>query len=139
MKKIETQNVIIVVLFLVVLLLGWATFFQGDSAYKERVKQLEKENRELQAERAEMDAEIARRKAAFDSLSTIDLQLQAELSALEAETRLLREQAERSLSDMDAVRKRIAEARKKISELKKSPANRKDADLINSLKLKTNK
>jgi cell division protein FtsB len=139
MKKLESRDIIIGVLFLVVLALGWATFFGGDSAYKERVKALEKENKELQAKRAVLDAEIERRKAAFDSLLVVEVQLQSELSAIEAETRLLREEVERSRGEMDVVRERINETRKKIEALKKSPANRRNSDLINSLKLKTQK
>lgn len=135
----DWRNIALAVTIILCLFLGWTVFFQGDSAYKERVKNLEKENRELRLRRAELDAEIAKRKAAFDSLQVVEFQLESELNLLEAETRILREQAKRSKEDLDAVRERIAETRKKISELRKNPAKRKDTDLINSLKLKTQK
>jgi hypothetical protein len=135
----DWRNIALIVTVVICLFLGWTTFFGGDSAYKERVKALEKENKELQAKRAVLDAEIERRKAAFDSLLVVEIQLQSELSVIEAETRLLREEVERSRGEMDVVRERISETRKKIEALKKSPANRRNNDLINSLKLKTQK
>jgi predicted nuclease with TOPRIM domain len=132
------KDIALVVTIILCLIFGWMTFFKGDSGYKERIKSLEKENAELQAKRATLDAEIARRKTAFDSLSVMDIQLQSQLAVLETETRLLRDEVKRSRGALDDIQTRIIATRKRIADLKKNPANRKDTDLINSLKLKTN-
>jgi len=135
----DWKNIALFVTVVLCLFLGWSVFFKGDSAYKERIKQLEKENQELVEKRKELDALIAQRNLAIDSLTRVETELALQLAALETETRLLREEAERSRENWEDVKKRIDENRKKISELKKNPANRKGDALINSLKVKTEK
>ncbi len=130
------KNIAILVLLVGCLIFGWFTFFGSDSAYKERIKQLEKENRESAEARAKLSAEIESRKAEYDKLKAIESQLITELSLLEGETARLRDDAQRSRDDFDAIQTRLVETREKIKKLKETPANRKDEDLINSLKIK---
>jgi septal ring factor EnvC (AmiA/AmiB activator) len=132
----DWRNVAVIVLVAACLVLGWLTFFKSDSGYKERIKQLEKENSELVKERNRLTAEIASRKVEYKSLKNREAQLLTDLSLLQNETARLRADANQAKADLTAIQIRLRETREKIQKLKSNPANRKDEDLLNSLILK---
>ena len=133
----DPKNIAILVLVLLVLIFGATTFFKKDSLYKYKLEQLQKEYDKEHALRDSLDLEISKVQSELAALKVREKELAEEVSRLETEAILAKEEANRSQEELDNTRTLLAETRKKIKELKNQPPNRKGEDLIKSLKLKT--
>jgi hypothetical protein len=125
-------------IFLLVLALffGYKWLYQNDGASEERIKQLEKELKEILKKKELNTKEIDFWKKRFDSLSVEDLKLRDQIIALEKETQAAERDALISKKKLEEIRANLILIRKKIENFKKNPPNREDEELLNSLKNK---
>ncbi len=136
--KLDVKSILILVLLAVSLFFGYKWFFGGNSEYKEKVKQLEKEFQELENQKKKVDLEISSWRAKFDSLSVEDNRLKQENIRLESQTRKAELEANKSKANLDRIKGDMKETQNKIEDFKKNPPNRTGDALLESLKNKTN-
>jgi chromosome segregation ATPase len=114
-------------------------FFRNDSGYKQKIKDLEKEKKELIVAREKLEKDVTVLEKNFQDLKKREDALVADISRRDAEIRRRKEEAARSKAELDNMKKGLKETQDKIVELKKNPPNRTGDDLLNSLKMKTQK
>ncbi len=136
--KLDVKSILILVLLAISLFFGYKWFFGGNSEYKEKVKQLEKEFQELENQKKKVDLEISSWRSKFDSLSVEDRKLKQENIKLESQTRKAELEANKSKANLDRIKGDMKETQNKIEEFKKNPPNRTGDALLESLKNKTN-
>jgi chromosome segregation ATPase len=134
--KLDIKSILILVLLGLTILFGFKWFLSGDSASKERVKQLELQFDSLQKQKAAVDIEINSWKAKSDSLKQLDIKLQSELVKQEAQTKKAEIEANKSKANLDKLRHDMAETKSKINDFKNHPPNRTGDSLLQSLKNK---
>lgn len=135
--KLDIKSILILVFLGISIFFGLKWFWSGDSASKERVKQLEKEYKLLEDQKKAVDLEIVAWKAKSDSLKKLDLKLQSEIAKQELLTKKAEADAQKSKANLDKIRQDLAETQHKIDEIKNHPPNRTGDDLLQSLKNKT--
>jgi Tfp pilus assembly protein PilO len=133
----DIKNIIILVLLAGFLLFGYLWFFRDTTDYKAKIKQLEKEKQELIETRDSLDAVAINLGKKYAILVQKEAVLLADIAKKEAEIRKSKEAAARSQAELNRLKNSLKETQRKIEELKKNPANRESDDLLNSLKLKT--
>jgi peptidoglycan hydrolase CwlO-like protein len=133
------KNTLILILAGVAILFACTTFFRKDGEYAQQVKDLHAANEKLQAERALIDHQIVELQKAYNALEVKETALLDAIAQKEAEIAKSRAQATKSKAQLDHIMKEMAETRRKIKELTDNPPNRTGNDLLNSLKLKTQK
>ena len=133
----DIKNIIILVLLAGFLLFGYLWFFRDTTDYKAKIKQLEKEKQELIETRDSLDAVAIDLGKKYTILVQKEAVLLADIAKKEAEIRKSKEAAARSQAELNGLKNSLKETQRKIEELKKNPANRESDDLLNSLKLKT--
>jgi len=137
MKDIKT--ILIIVLLGATLFFGYMWFFKGDNGYKEKIKQLEAEKKELVKERENLDNDVRSILAEFNSLKEKEKKLLADVAKLDAEIAKSKANAAKSKAELDKMKKDLKDTQDKIAYLKDHPVNRTGDDLLNSLKMKTQK
>lgn len=137
MKNIK--DALIIGLLIMTIIFGYFTFFQSDPLYKQKVKELEADNKRLQEERRAIDARLAQTQRRIDSLTVIENQLNAIISSKDEEIERNKRKATASRAELDKIKSELEKVRKQIEDAKKNPPNREGQDLINSLKIKTAK
>lgn len=135
--KLDIKSILILVFLGISIFFGLKWFWSGDSASKERVKQLEKEYKLLEEQKKAVDIEIVTWRAKSDSLKKLDLKLQAEITKQELLTKKAELDAQKSKANLDKMRQDLAETKSKIEEIKNNPPNRTGDALLESLKNKT--
>lgn len=133
------KNLLIGLLLIFCVIFGYKTFFSGDNLYKEKVKQLEAANLLLQKERAGIDLKIDSLKTEYGKLKAREQKLAYDITTRDGEIAKNKAAAARSKVELNKFKHDIAETQNKIEGMKKHPANRDGDDLLNSLKLKTQK
>lgn len=139
MKKLNAKDFVIISLLLGCLIFGYMSFFKGDDLYKYKVEELNKQNEALLKEKSLSDEKIKKLNLEFDSLKIIEIKLINDINLRDVEIGKTKDRANKSKKELDKFRREMEETRKKIDSLKANPANRTGEDLINSLKLKTQK
>ncbi len=114
-------------------------FIKGDSASKERIKQLEEEFKKLERQKDSINISINKWKVKFDSLSLRGEELAKINFKLESDVKKAETDASISKANLDKLRNDISVTKKKIDELKNNPTKRTGDDLLNSIKNKTKK
>jgi|688.fasta_scaffold04263_21 septal ring factor EnvC (AmiA/AmiB activator) len=137
MNKDKIYLILISVLLLTSLIFGYKWFYSGNSASKERVKQLEAEFKELEKKKKESDTRIKYWETQFAALQAKSDSLNAEIDALEKQAKDAEVEAKKSKAKFEALSKQLAETRHKIEEFKKNPPNRTGDLLLESIKNKT--
>lgn len=135
--KLDIKSILILVLLTLSLFFGLKWFWSGDNASKERVKQLEKEFKELESKKKLVDLEIVAWRASYDSLKVLDEKLQVEIAKQEAITKKAEQEAKNSRANLERMKKELADTRQKIDDIKSNPPNRTGDALLESLKNKT--
>lgn len=135
----DPRNIIIAILLIGVFVFAAVVFYGGDSAYKKRVKELQSENATLQAQRDSIDLVISGLEKDYKKLLLKEAALLADIAKRDAEIAQAKAAANRSKAELDRLKKDLAKTRKEIKEREVNPANRTGDDLLNSLKLKTQK
>lgn len=135
----EPKNILILALLVGCFIFGYAHFFKSDGVYKLKVKQLEQANIDLQNERKKLGIELSSVKLDFAKLKVIEGKLATQVAGLDIEIQKNKAAVLKSRAELDKLKVELAQTRKKIEDLKSNPANRTGDDLLNSLKLKTEK
>jgi septal ring factor EnvC (AmiA/AmiB activator) len=133
----DPKNVIITVLLLGVLVFAAIVFYGGDSAYKKRVKELQAENKVLQAQRDSIDSVITGLENDYQDLLLKEAALLADIAQRDAGIQKAKDDANRSKVELDRIKKDLEKTRAEIKKHETNPANRTGDDLLNSLKFKT--
>ena len=137
MNKDKLYLILISILLLTALIFGYKWFYSGNSASKERVKQLETEFKELEEKKKASDARIKYWETNFATLQAKSDSLKAEIDALERQTKAAEAEAKKSKARFEELSKELAKTRHNIEEFKKNPPNRTGDLLLESLKNKT--
>jgi len=137
MKNIK--NIIIVVLLAACLIFGYISLFRGDKLYEYKVEELKKENAALMKQKLAIDEENKTLKIEFSNLKTKEVELLNDINLRDSEIAKSKENANRSKRELEKFKREIESTRQKIDSLKAHPANRTGEDLLNSIKLKTQK
>jgi Tfp pilus assembly protein PilO len=135
--KYDIKTIIILVLLGFTIILGYKWYFSGDDASKDRVKQLEIENRKLESDKRKSDIEIAKWKVKFTDLDITDKKLTLEVSKSIKDAKEALIKANISKLDLDNLQKGLNETRRKIEEFEKNPPNRTGDALLESIKNRT--
>ena len=135
--KLDIKSILILVFLGISIFFGLKWFWSGDSASKERVKQLEKEYKLLEDQKKAVHLEIVSWRAKSDSLKKLDLKLQADIAKQELLTKKAESDAQKSKANLDKIRHDLVETQHKIDEIKNHPPNRTGDALLESLKNKT--
>ena len=138
-KNILIPNIVILVLLAFCLVFGWMVLFRGDSGYKEKLKQLEAANVQLQEQRTSINVKIDSLQCEYTKLKAHDVALAADVVQRDASIAKTKAEAALSQAELTKLKREMEETIRKIKEAKDRPANRTGDDLINSLKLKTSK
>jgi len=135
MKNIK--DLAIVIFAILTIIFAGTTFFGGGSKYKYQIEELQKANKKLEIQR---DSIIDAGKAIqhrIDSLTLIEKRLTGIIADKDLEIIKAKSNAQKSKAELDTMRSKLEKIRKQIQEAKKNPPNREGQDLINSLKIKT--
>lgn len=138
-KNILIPNIVILILLAFCLVFGWMVLFRGDSGYKEKLKQLEAANAQLQEQRANINGKIDSLQCEYTKLKAHEAVLAADVAQRDAAIAKTKAEAARSQAELAKIKHEMEETIRKIEEAKAHPANRTGDDLLNSLKLKTSK
>lgn len=133
----DPKNIIITVLLLGVLVFAAIVFYGGDTAYKKRVKELQAENKVLQAQRDSIDSVIGGLENDYQDLLLKEAALLADIAQRDADIQKAKDAANRSKVELDRIKKDLEKTRAEIKKHETNPANRTGDDLLNSLKFKT--
>jgi outer membrane murein-binding lipoprotein Lpp len=135
----DIKNILIVVLLAGCMIFGYMWFFRNDGGYKQKIKDLEREKKELIIAREKLEKDVVVLEKNFEDLKKKESSLAADIKKRDEEIRRRKEEAAKSRAELDNMKKGLKETQEKIVELKKNPSNRTGDDLLNSLKLKTQK
>lgn len=135
----NAKNIIILVLLLASLIFGYISLFRGDKLYEYKVEELKKENEALMKQKLAIDEENKTLKLEFSNLKTKEAELLNDINLRDSEIAKSKENANRSKRELEKFKAEIEKTRGKIDSLKSHPANRTGEDLLNSIKLKTQK
>jgi chromosome segregation ATPase len=133
------KNIIILVLLIGCLIFGYISLFRGDKLYEHKVKELQKENLILCKKRDSLGSEINILELQFSNLKSKEEELINDINQRDLEIAKSKEKANKSRSELEKFKREMQETRNKIDSLKAHPANRTGDDLLNSIKLKTQK
>lgn len=135
--RYDIKTIIILVLLGFTIILGYKWYFSGDEVSKDKVKQLEIENKKLESDKKNSDIEIAKWKVKFTELDITDKKLTLEVSRSIKEANDAKIKANKSKLDLDNLQKGLNETRRKIEEFEKNPPNRTGDALLESIKNRT--
>ena len=135
----DPKNITIIILVALVLIFGATTFFKKDSLYKYKLEELQKVYDTEHNRRDSLDQELVKVRAEFAALKVREKQLADDIARLDQEIISAKDDATRSRNELDRTRTELDETRKHIKDLKNNPPNRTGGDLLQSLKLKTQK
>ena len=135
----DIKNILIVVLLAGCMIFGYMWFFRNDGRYKQKILDLEIEKKELIIAREKLEKDVVVLEKNFEDLKKKESSLAADIKKRDEEIRRRKEEAAKSRAELDNMKKGLKETQEKIVELKKNPSNRTGDDLLNSLKLKTQK
>ena len=138
-KSDNFKNYLIIIFGATSVILLLFFIFSGRDNYSDEVERLRSENALLEKKRNEIALRVDSLHKAYDALQHRDDSLAAKISAQDAEISKLYADSRKSKGELEKIRKEISASMKKIEELKKNPPNRTGNDLINSLKIKTEK
>jgi predicted nucleic acid-binding Zn-ribbon protein len=135
--QFDVKTILIVVFLGLFLTFASLWYFMGSPSQRKEIKKLKQEYEKVEAEKKQNQAEILRWKSTYDSLVKLDITLSKAVIELEKQLDDAIKNANYSKGELDKIKNKINETRKKIEDLKKNPINRENEDLLNSLKNKT--
>jgi chromosome segregation ATPase len=131
------KDILIYVLLACILVFVYKSCFAPDPLYKEKIKELEERNKELDKKLKSSDSVTTVLKSEYQKLEVEDSLLKIRITALDADIERKKKEAARSQAALSSLQRDLAKTRAKIDSLKKNPPNRTGNDLLNSLKIKT--
>lgn len=135
--KLDIKSILILVLLGFSLIFFYMWYFRGSDNYKDDLKKLKQENKELHEKRDSIQLHLNSLNDSFNELRKQDSLLKVKISDQELEIQKFKNKANASKDQLNKLLKELEETRNKIQELKNNPTNRTGQDLINSLKIKT--
>lgn len=132
------KYLIAIAAFLAVCWAGYTVYTNwGSSDYKKELEDLHKENSRLKSERESLDKSIDSLQHNFAILKTEEAKLNSLIAEKDREIAKDLAAAKRSQAELSSLKTQIAQTRKEIARIKSNPPNRTGEDLLNSLKIKT--
>ena len=135
----DIKNILIGILLICTIIFGNKNFFTSDKLYKEKLKQIELANEKLKKERITIDLKINTLKIEYSKLKDHETKLNKEITNRDFEIAKNKATAARSQAELAKFKQDLIETQNKIKLLKDNPPNRTGEDLLNSLKIKTQK
>jgi cell division protein YceG involved in septum cleavage len=137
--KIDLKSALILILLCSTLFFVWKWYSFDSSEYKKQIDSLREENKKIIKTRDSIDEVISSLQNKKMILELKAIEIIGENMKLNKELKNEKNKANKSKEDLLKLLKEIAETKEKIEELKKNPPNRKEDDLLNSLKKKLQK
>lgn len=137
--KFDIKNILILILLLASTIFGFMWFLGGNDVSKEKIKQLETEYKKLEHDKAAADVKISQWQLKYQEADKKDKEMTVQILKLKSESKIAEEKAKKSKVDLDKVQNGIAENRREIDELRKTPPILGDDELLESLTKKLNK
>lgn len=135
--KLDIKSILILILLLSTLIFGYKWFFTGDPASKERVKQLEIQNKELDQQNKLSDIKIGKLQNSFDSSVSVGIKLNKDVIQLEEKANKAEIEANITKFNLANIRKELNDTRKNIENLRNTQNTKTEGDLLQSIKNKT--
>lgn len=136
MKSNIKNSILFFLIAICIFLLIYQHYKQDDLEYKSQLDALRIDNMNLCKKRDSLNECKLQLQKDFEVLSHSSLVMKLKIDSFERKLNDEKIKANLSLKELNELRKQLSETQKKIEELKNHPANRKDEDLLNSLKLK---
>lgn len=138
--NIDSKSILIIIFLGFSLFFGYKWYFSSSDRkdWKQKVEQLDKENSLLKIKRDSLQSSLSDLIFKYDSITHIDSILQVEISELEIDIINSKKSANKTLIELNSIKKELEKNKKKIIELENNPPNKTDNDLIESLKNKLN-
>jgi hypothetical protein len=137
--KIDLKSALILILLFSTLFFFFKWYSSDNSEYKKQIDLLKQENKKIIKMRDSINdviSELQERNLALEQRALLIIE---ENMKLNRELQYEKNKANKSKEELLKLLKEIAETKKKIEELKKNPPNRKEDELLNSLKKKLQK
>lgn len=138
-NKLDIKSILILVLLAFSLLFFYKWYFSGVDNYKEQVKSLREDNKLIKERRDSIDLHLKSLKGEYNKLKQEDSVLRIKISNLDSEIRVAKDKANNSNNQLNSIRKQLEQTKNDIKHLEDNPKNRKEDDLLNSLKNKLKK
>ncbi len=136
-KFLDVKTIIIAALLVVSLIFGYMWLFRGNTASKEKVKQLQRENKILEHGIDSLTKNISMKDIQLSELQKKSEKLEKDISILEDKIKKAEINANNSMNTLNSLRKELKDTKEKIEDLKNNPPNRIGNDLLESIKNKT--
>lgn len=134
--ELDIKTMLIILFFTLSVIFGLKWYF-GSNVDRDKVKELEKEFKELEKQKAETDERIKQWEYKFQELDKRDSDLREQQKIYEKQIITYTNIVNKDKNELYELKKKMENTRKKIEEFKKNPPNRTGEDLINSIKNKT--
>lgn len=136
--KLDIKSIAILVLLGASILFFGMWFFKGSDT-KDRIKELEKQNAQIEKTRDSLELANKALSIEFNEIQKGIDERDNRIKSIESELSKTKNDLVSANKKVSQSQKDLAETKKKIEELKKNPIKRDDDALINSLKEKLNK
>ena len=138
MMKLDKKSIIILVLLGVSVIFFGLWYFNGDDT-KNKIKELESKNRQIEITRDSLDNVNKSLKLDFDKIQIVINDREEFIKQIEKNLSKVKLELDNANIKVKDGQKALSETKKKIEQLKRNPINRTDDSLINSLKEKLKK
>lgn len=125
----------IAILFLLISSTGFGLtwYFGGYDVSKQRVKELEKEYKELEEEKKAADAKILAWKEIYNQKDAKDKKLAIEVGNAKAIAKIAKENAENAKAELSKLQDGLAKTKKEIEDMRNNPKVLTDDELLEDL------
>lgn len=136
--QIDSKSILIILLLAFSLFFGYKWYFSmGDrNEWKDKVDQLNKENKALMDKRDSLQSSLNDLKIIYDDIVVKDSLLQIQISDLEKDIIDSKNKANRTVKELNKIKQELEENKRRIEELINNPIDKTDNELIESLKNK---
>jgi len=136
--QIYSKSILIILLLAFSLFFGYKWYFSMSDRkeWKDKVEQLNKENKDLIDKRDSLQSSLNDLKIIYDDIVVKDSLLQIQISDLEKDIIDSKNKANRSVKELNKIKQELEENKRRIEELINNPIDKTDNKLIESLKNK---
>lgn len=136
--QIDSKSILIILLLAFSLFFGYKWYFSMSDRkeWKDKVEQLNKENKALIDKRDSLQSSLNDLKIIYDDIVVKDSLLQIQISDLEKDIIDSKNKANRSVKELNKIKQELEENKRRIEELINNPIDKTDNELIESLKNK---
>jgi chromosome segregation ATPase len=138
--NLDYKSILIVFFIGFTIFFGFKWYFSiGDNDfYKSQVKELRKENKELQTRRDSLSKENIILSSKLDSIITKDSILSNEIEILSKDIEEYKKRSKISLRELNDIKKKLKESENKIKDFINNPPTKTEDEIIESLKKQLN-